>query len=212
MAREAPPTLEGNGSTDVLQNPSIPTGPQIDFVGVGEAIMNFFGGPFANGFSSFLSGLATILSFLSLFFMLAIIYIVIQRHRVLSEERAQHHPDPETSRAARGGDSEPEDPHPRWSRILEHLEAGNPSDWRVAIIEADNILYELLEAGGYEGDTLGEMLTNANVSPFRTLERAWEAHKIRNQIAHEGDFEFTAREARRVIGLYEAVFREFRYL
>jgi hypothetical protein len=56
-------------------------------------------------------------------------------------------------------------------------------------------------------------LKNADPAHFRTLQYAWEAHKIRNAIAHEGqDFTLTHREARRIVGLYEAVFREFEYI
>jgi hypothetical protein len=50
-------------------------------------------------------------------------------------------------------------------------------------------------------------------SDFNSIDMAWEAHKIRNSIAHEGsDFLLNQREAKRVIGLYEIVFREFRYI
>jgi hypothetical protein len=48
---------------------------------------------------------------------------------------------------------------------------------------------------------------------FKTLDAAWEAHKIRNAIAHEGsDFVLSQRESKRVIGLYEMVFNEFNYV
>ena len=34
-------------------------------------------------------------------------------------------------------------------------------------------------------------------------EEVWEAHKIRNQIVHEPDFEITQSEARKILGIYE---------
>src|SRR3989344_3650101 len=40
-----------------------------------------------------------------------------------------------------------------------------------------------------------------------------QAHAVRNKIAHEGAaFMLPEREAKRVVGLYEAVFREFKYI
>ena len=46
---------------------------------------------------------------------------------------------------------------------------------------------------------------------FKTIELAWDAHKMRNRIAHEGsDFVLTEREAKRVFVLYESVFRELK--
>ena len=60
------------------------------------------------------------------------------------------------------------------------------------------------------GDGVGEKLKGIEESDFDHLEEAWEAHKIRNAIAHQGsDFLLTQREAKRIIRLYKSVFEEF---
>jgi len=100
----------------------------------------------------------------------------------------------------------------RWEKVTAYLESENQSDWKQAIIEADNLLDELVGAMRYPGENLGERLKNVEPSDFLTLEDAWEAHKIRNQIAHQSDFSLTRREARRVLELYERVFREFNFI
>ncbi|MFO0718467.1 MAG: hypothetical protein U0522_00330 [Candidatus Paceibacterota bacterium] len=101
----------------------------------------------------------------------------------------------------------------RWERVLEHIESTNPNDWKIAIIESDSILDEMTKSMGYHGDNLGERLKGIEVSDFNTLNNAWEAHKVRNMIAHEGaNFELNEREARRVIALYKSVFEEFKYI
>jgi hypothetical protein len=100
-----------------------------------------------------------------------------------------------------------------WERIQEFINSGNPSDWRIAILEADTILGQILESMRLPGDSIGEKLKAVEKSDFVTLEQAWEAHKIRNAVAHQGgEFLISEREAKRVIGLYEAVFREFDYI
>jgi len=100
----------------------------------------------------------------------------------------------------------------RWEKVLVYLESENQSDWKQAIIEADNLLDEMVAVMRYPGENLGERLKNVEPSDFLTLEDAWEAHKIRNQVAHQSDFTFTRREARRVLELYERVFREFNFI
>ena len=65
---------------------------------------------------------------------------------------------------------------------------------------------------GYRGENLGERLKSVEPSDFLTLNDAWEAHKVRNVIAHEVGFIIDHREAKRVVKLYENVFREFNYL
>lgn len=98
----------------------------------------------------------------------------------------------------------------RWDRIIKLSESENESDWRLAIIEADIMLDELLEKLELPGDTMGEKLKAVEKSDFTTIEYAWEAHKARNTIAHEGtNFLVSQREVRRIISLYEAVFKEF---
>ena len=101
----------------------------------------------------------------------------------------------------------------RWIKVGEHINSLNPNDWKLAILECDIILDELMSAMGYHGETLSDKLKGVEKSDFVTIDEAWEAHKVRNQIAHEGsDFLITEREARRIVGLYEKVFREFSFI
>lgn len=98
----------------------------------------------------------------------------------------------------------------KWETVLGYLNSGNSSDWRLAIIEADVMLEELLRNRGYLGDSIGEMLKSVDGNDFLTLDDAWEAHKVRNEIAHAGqDYQVNERETKRVIALYEKVFKEF---
>jgi len=98
----------------------------------------------------------------------------------------------------------------KWGKIIKLSNSENSSDWRLAVIEADIILDELLSKLQLPGETMGEKLQVVEKSDFTTIESAWEAHKARNMIAHEGsDFLINQREIRRIISLYEAVFKEF---
>lgn len=101
----------------------------------------------------------------------------------------------------------------KWEHVQDLVSSGNENDWRQAIIEADIMLETIVERMGYEGETLSDRLKQVEASDFLTLNDAWEAHKVRNKIAHEGSaFTLSQREARRIIGLYENVFKEFQYV
>ena len=99
-----------------------------------------------------------------------------------------------------------------WQQILEHIETANENDWRQAIISADIMLEKLLNTMNLPGDTIGDKLKAVATGDFLTLNNAWEAHKIRNQIAHDSTFILTARTARETISNYEAVFNEFKVI
>lgn len=93
------------------------------------------------------------------------------------------------------------------------MESPSSTNWRMAILEADTMLDEMLKKIGAEGETLGERLRSMDVSEFRSLQMAWDAHKMRNTIAHEGlDYQLNKHEAQRVISLYKQVFSEFQYI
>ena len=97
----------------------------------------------------------------------------------------------------------------RWDAINAHFASGNPNDWRAAILDADSMLEELVTNLGYTGETFGEKLKSINIRDFPTLQSAWEAHKIRNLIAHEGmNYNLTDRQKDIARRHYENVFRD----
>jgi len=98
----------------------------------------------------------------------------------------------------------------RWDIIQQRASENNPESWRVAIIEADIFLDETLTDAGYVGQSVGEKLKSANPNSFTTVQDAWEAHKVRNEIAHAGsDFVLTKKTAQATLVQFERVFREF---
>ncbi len=165
-----------------------------------NATVNFSGGDF------FLPQIKFSLSLISILFITLIIYSTIRIWEIRKEDKdkfAFAEPVPQDA----GEEYE------RWEVIQTHINSNNKSDWQLAIIEADAILDDMVKKIGYTGDSLGERLKSVEVSDFTSIQSAWEAHKVRNKIAHEGSgFELTHREAKRVVGLYKDVFEEFKYI
>ncbi len=103
--------------------------------------------------------------------------------------------------------------HMRWRRVLEHAESPDEHKWRLAILEADIMLNELLDLQGYKGETIAEKMKLVSRSNFNAIDDAWEAHKVRNKVAHEGvEFHISEREKNHVINLYQRVFKEFGFI
>ncbi len=99
--------------------------------------------------------------------------------------------------------------HARWAYIQQLIESGQESDWRSAIIEADIMLEEVLTQLGYEGNSVGERLKAVNPNHFQTIRNAWDAHMVRNDIAHQGSqYQLSEAVAHRTIANYAAVFQE----
>lgn len=100
----------------------------------------------------------------------------------------------------------------KWQRVLESASSDDPQNWRAAILEADHMLNELLDTLGYKGETMGDKLRQADVAVFKTIDFAWEAHQVRDHIAQDPQFALDAREAKRVVKMYERVFEEFNFI
>jgi hypothetical protein len=203
--------------TRVVPASTSPSGPTIPSASLaqdspfGELLFGAFGGGFAAGgiigFLSWLWSIYTILAYL-LAIILLVLYVYASIRKNLYEGLlTQQLRDAEKlyDRKYRGlGASS------RTKDVLTHIESENPNDWKLAIIEADILLDNILIEHGYGGNSLGDRLKSISPESLSTLNDAWEAHKVRNRIAHDGaDFVLTRRLAVETIGRYQRVFNEF---
>lgn len=97
----------------------------------------------------------------------------------------------------------------QWAKILKRLEAENETEYKLAVIEADSLLDEVLNKMGIEGEVLGEKLKQLKLKPgiLPNFEEIRQAHKIRNNIVHDPDYRLNLAEAKKVVSIYEQTFR-----
>ncbi len=96
-----------------------------------------------------------------------------------------------------------------WKSIRARLLGENPSDWKLSVIEADIYMDRLLDDKGFHGDTTSDKLKQITPDRLPSVQIAWEVHKIRNRIAHDGAaFVLTMPEARRLLSYYEIIFTD----
>lgn len=146
----------------------------------------------------------------SLFFLIGIVYCVEQIKHIRKKEELMYDVKVEPAyQVASGGD--PALAH-RWENVIRHIESQNQNDWKQAILEADMILDDILTTMGYKGESIGEKLKRVVEGDFKSVQDAWEAHKVRNQIAHEPNFNLTHYDALAAVNLYKKVFEEFYYI
>jgi len=187
-------------------------GYQIDFFYVGQIISQLFGFERLSyaSFVEFLSNvweIWTVVSLiLSFFLVIALIYAYTRYNQMGALEAEKITTEERLYQELHGSGSA----NTRWEDVEQHIAADNPNDWKLAIIEADVMLEETLESAGYAGATIGDKLKSASPTSFQSLDDAWKAHKVRNQIAHGGtDFVLTKKMAQDTIVQYRRVFQEF---
>lgn len=203
--------MEQTGIQSVIDKPLFtPTYLNIEYVfskivEIAQPIINFFANP------QTWSTLGVISALLSIACIAIIIWALVRlvEIQIYDKEEVDHEihnsllKEKERERSA----------NPRWHYILTLIESPNDSDWRVAIIEADSMLEEVLKEKGLSGVTVSELLEGAKESGYRSIQDAWDAHLIRNQIAHAGsDFPLSQIEGRRVIKMFQNFFEELRII
>lgn len=161
----------------------------------------------------------TILIFVSMFFLAILCYTVVRMFEIREKEHAHlHHEIAEYAHNKAEYEKHLQEEvggskNEHWSKVLNYIFSQHASDWKLAIIEADSMLDNLLNQLGFQGESLGDRLKSATQISFPQLTSAWEVHTIRNKIAHEGlAFELSQHEAKRVIALYEQIFHAYGFI
>lgn len=96
----------------------------------------------------------------------------------------------------------------RWEEITRHINSPKEAEWKFAVIEADNLTNDILRKRDFAGETMGDILTNIQPGQLITLEELWEAHKIRNKIAHDNGYFLRYAEAKRAVNQFEKTLKE----
>lgn len=84
----------------------------------------------------------------------------------------------------------------KWQTIESMTNGGG--SLRDAVSEADKLLDYAMKQTGVPGETMGERLKNSG-SRFSNLNAIWSAHKVRNALAHEADFDLVPSQAKEAI-------------
>lgn len=100
----------------------------------------------------------------------------------------------------------------RWEKILSRLESDNPSQYKAALLEADQLADEILGGMNFRGETMAEKLEKAQGAQVENKEGLTLAHAVRNRIIHERDFVVSREEAKKWLDTYKKFFDEMELL
>jgi hypothetical protein len=95
----------------------------------------------------------------------------------------------------------------RWESIKNRIDEGSISSAKVAVIEADRMLSEVLEKVGYKGKDTAEKIEAVKPGQLIGIEEVAESHSIFQRIVQNHAFEIGHEELQRVLDSYEKVFR-----
>lgn len=100
----------------------------------------------------------------------------------------------------------------KWDSIIKKAESAGQAGYPMAIIEADIMLEDTMGRLGFLGKNLAERLRSATPADFSNIDSVWEAHKLRNRIAHEPNFRLTRDETTKALGVYKKALEDLRVI
>lgn len=100
-----------------------------------------------------------------------------------------------------------EDYQARFLAIENSLQKNHPTSFSISILEADKLLDRAMHEIGFPGKTMGERLKKSN-NRFSNLNAIWQAHKLRNYIAHEPNFSVSFTQAQNALTIYKQALKD----
>jgi hypothetical protein len=96
----------------------------------------------------------------------------------------------------------------KWDTIIKKVESRREAGYGMAIIEADILTEEIMGRMGFIGKNLAERLNSLVPGELESVNDLWAAHKLRNKIAHEPEFQPTKEETLEALATYRKALEE----
>ncbi|MBU4274894.1 hypothetical protein KKE19_03745 [Patescibacteria group bacterium] len=91
----------------------------------------------------------------------------------------------------------------RWKKIQKRIATGSESEYKLAVIEADDLFRGVLEEKGFKGKTFEEIIGQVEKIAMPNMDEVLEAHKIRNSIVYDPNYKLDSDRAKQLLDIYE---------
>jgi len=91
----------------------------------------------------------------------------------------------------------------RWNKILKRIDSGLESEYKLAVIEAEDFLNDVLERAGYEGESFEERIKKVEKKLGSLFKEVLSVHEIRNSIVYNPDFKLSLDLTQKVLEVYK---------
>ena len=99
-----------------------------------------------------------------------------------------------------------------WQKILTRLSKSDEANLRLALIEADNLFDDLLKQMRLPGESMADRLRYIDSSQISNIDEIWRAHKLRNVLVHNHEYQITRNEMEFGVHAYEKALKELEFI
>ena len=91
----------------------------------------------------------------------------------------------------------------QWQTVEGHLSSHLENDWKIALLEADRIVNQVLDISGLKGENFREKVENANSNQIEQREDLLRAHEVRNAIIRDHGYVLSSEQAQETIEIFK---------
>ena len=100
----------------------------------------------------------------------------------------------------------------KWKKTKKRLAKKWEGESKLAIIEADDLLGEVLGKKGYQGEDLEQGLREINKASLLNIKELEQAREVRDNIVSNPDYKIDLNKAKKIIEIYEQTFKSLNLL
>lgn len=97
-----------------------------------------------------------------------------------------------------------------WTDIVKRANTGTPENLRWSIMESDALVDMAIKEKGLPGETMADRLANFRREEYKTVDKLWDAHRLRNEIAHTPGFKVSTKQAEKALLSYRDFLKEIK--
>lgn len=97
----------------------------------------------------------------------------------------------------------------KWAKIKKRIESRNEANWKLAVIEGEEIIEKTLSDMGYEGEGIREKLKDVDQNIIPNLPDLISSYDIFLNILADPDYKLTHDKAIKTISTFEEFLKEF---
>ena len=91
----------------------------------------------------------------------------------------------------------------RWKAIKRRMDSGSEYEYKLAIMEAEDLFNDVLMEKGFAGASFEDRLGNVKQIQLPDPESVLGAHKVRNSVAHDPNYKISKEETEDVLNIFE---------
>ncbi len=96
----------------------------------------------------------------------------------------------------------------RWRGVRRKFEKGSEYDWKTAVLEAEELLDDVLERMGQKGETTEEKIQSLPLGSVSNFSQIREALGIKNRIIRDSEYKLSREEAESALKAFEQALKD----